>query len=135
VTEPELREQSMGELLKKLTRETTLLVRQEIDLAKTELAERAVVAGSGAAMFGIGTVLALGAFGAITACFILALALVIPAWAAALVVAIVYGAVAGIMALGGKKQIERAVPPAPQTVETLKENVEWAKTRTRSDGR
>jgi len=131
----ELYDKSMADLLARLSRETTLLIRQEIDLAKAELATEGRVVGQSAAMFGVGTLFGLGAFGAVTALFILALATVIPGWAAALIVAVVYGAVAGLAALSGKKRLENVRAIAPKTVESLKENVEWAKTRTKSDAR
>ncbi|MBV8423992.1 MAG: phage holin family protein [Candidatus Eremiobacteraeota bacterium] len=134
-SESELREKSMSELLARLSRETTLLVRQEIDLAKAELAQQGRVVGAGAAMFGAGTVLGLGAFGALTATFILALALIVPAWLAALIVTIVYGAIAGVLALQAKQRVQRVKPAESQTVETLKENVEWAKSRMTSDNK
>jgi hypothetical protein len=78
-------------------------------------------------------VIGLGAMGALTACFILALAAVMPSWLAALIVAVVYGAVAAILALQGRNRIKQATPPVPeQTIETLKEDVQWAKTQTPS---
>jgi uncharacterized membrane protein YqjE len=128
----ELRDRSVGELFSRLSREMSLLVHQEIDLAKAELAQQGRTAGKGAVALAIAAIFGLGAFGAATATLILALALVLPAWAAALIVMLVYGLIAGMMALAGKKEIQRAAPPAPQTVETLKENVEWAKTRAKS---
>lgn len=134
-TQTELREQSMAELLARLSRETTLLVRQEIDLAKAELTERGRAAGSGAALFGVGTVLALGAFGALTATLILALSLVIAPWLAALVVTVAYAIGAYVMALDAKKKLKEAQNVAPDTIETLKEDIEWAKTRNRSGAR
>lgn len=131
-TQTELREQSMAELLARLSRETTLLVRQEIDLAKAELAARGRAAGSGAALFGVGTVLALGAFGALTATVILALSLVVAPWLAALIVTVAYAAGAYVMAIDAKKKIKEAQSVAPDTIETLKEDIEWVKTRKQS---
>src|SRR5579872_683093 len=114
--EEDLRNRTMAELLGRLSRETTLLVRQEIDLAKAELAERGKAAGAGVAGIGAGALLGLGAFGAITAAFILLLALVMSPWLAALVVAVVYGIAAAVLALTGKKKIEEAAPFAPETI-------------------
>ena len=131
----ELYDKSVAELLGRLSRETTLLIRQEIDLAKAELVQEGRVVGQSAAMFGTGTLFALGAFGAATATFILALATAMDAWAAALIVTVVYAVIAGIAALAGKKRLDRVKAIAPNTVESLKENVEWAKTRTKSDAR
>ena len=128
----ELRDRSIGQLFARLSREMSLLVHQEIDLAKAELVSHGRVAGKGAVALAIAAIFGLGAFGAATAAFIIALALVLPAWAAAVIVMIVWGLIAGVMALAGMKNIQRAAPPAPQTVETIKENVEWAKTRAKS---
>ncbi len=84
----------------------------------------------GAGMFGAAGLLGLGAFGALTACLIALLATAIDhVWLAALIVALVYAAIAAVLALQGKKKIQQATPPAPQTIETVKEDVEWAKTR------
>jgi len=134
--EARLREQSLPDLLKQLSTETTTLVKQELDLAKAEMAEKGKTAGKGAGFLGAGTLFALGAFGALTACFIALLGLGMQTWIAALIVAVVYGAIAAALALSGKNKIQEAGPPAPeQTVETLKEDVEWAKTRTPSGSR
>jgi len=127
--DPDLREQTLSELLGRFTREATLLIKQERDLAKAELAKNGRVAAAGAAMIGVGGVFGLGAFAALTATFILALALVMPAWLAALIVAIVYGAIAGILALGGKNLVVKAQPLIPETIETIKEDIAWVKGR------
>jgi hypothetical protein len=129
----ELRERPIGDLVKQLAGQTSTLVRQEIDLAKAEMTEKATVAGKGAGLLGGAAVVGLLAAGALTACLILALSEVIPDWLAALVVALVMGAVAAVLALQGRNRIRAATPPVPeQTVETVKEDVEWAKTRTPS---
>jgi uncharacterized membrane protein YqjE len=129
----DLRERSLPELLKQLSEETTRLVRQELELAKAELAEKGKQAGIGAGLFGGAAVVGLLGAGALTACFILALNAVMPAWLAALLVAVVYGAVAAVLALRGRAKVKQAVPPVPeQTIETVKEDVQWAKTQTRS---
>ncbi|GAC1423083.1 MAG: phage holin family protein [Candidatus Velthaea sp.] len=129
----ELKHESIPELLRQLANETTTLVRKEIDLAKVEVGEKAKALGAVAGMFAVAAVLGLGAFGAITAFLIALIGLVLPIWAAALIVAIVYGLVALVLAQGGKKKIEAAAPLAPeQTMQTVKEDVEWAKTRAQS---
>ncbi len=131
-----LREASVGELLKRLSRETTLLVRQEIDLAKTELTEKGKQAGAGAGMFGAAGIVGLLALGAFTAFVILLLSASMEPWLAALIVTIAYGAAAGILALTGKKKFQQASPLAPeQTVQTVKEDVQWAKTQVKSAGK
>jgi uncharacterized membrane protein YqjE len=129
-----LRDRSLGELLKQLSEQTTRLVHQELELAKAELQQKGKEAGAGAGMFGGAGALGLAALGALTACFILALNAIMPAWLAALIVAVVYGAVAALLAMRGRAKVKQAVPPVPeQTIETVKEDVEWAKTQMRSD--
>ena len=130
----DLRDRSLGELLKQLSQETTQLVHQELELAKAELTQKGKQAGAGAGLFGAAGALGLAALGALTACFILALNAIMPAWLAALIVAVVYGAIAAFLALRGRDKVKQATPLVPeQTVETVKEDVEWAKTQMRSD--
>ncbi len=129
----DLREQPIGDLLKQLSQETTTLVRQELELAKAEMAEKGKQAGKGAGMFGGAGVVGLLALGALTAALILGLDGFMKAWLAALVVGLVYAAIAGVLALTGKKEVQQATPPVPeQTVDSVKEDVQWAKTRTPS---
>lgn len=117
-----------GELLKRFSEDATTLIRKEVELAKAELAEKGRQAGKGAAMFGGAGLFGVTAFGALTAFLILVLAEAMDAWLAALIVAAVYGAITAVLALQGKQKMEEAAPPQPeQTVETLKEDVEWAK--------
>jgi uncharacterized membrane protein YqjE len=131
--ETEARERPTAELLRQLSDQTTALVRKEIELAKVELSEKGKRAGQGAGMFGAAGLLGVFAFGALTACAILALATAVAAWLAALIVAVVYVAVAAVLALSGRKQVERATPPVPEeAVETTKEDVEWVKQRAKS---
>jgi hypothetical protein len=130
----DLRERPLGELLKQLSEETTRLVHQELELAKAELTQKGRQAGMGAGLFGAAGAIGLLALAALTACFILALDAVLPAWLAALLVAVVYAAVAAVLAMQGRAKVQQAVPPVPeQTVETVKEDVQWAKTQMRSD--
>jgi uncharacterized membrane protein YqjE len=130
----DLRDRSLGELLKQLSEQTTRLVHQELELAKAELQQKGRQAGAGAGLFGGAGALGLAALGALTACFILALNAVMPAWLAALIVALIYGAIAAFLALRGRDKVKQATPLVPeQTVETVKEDVEWAKTQMRSD--
>jgi uncharacterized membrane protein YqjE len=129
----DLHERPASELLKQLSDQTTTLVRQEIELAKLELQEKGKKAGIGAGMFGGAGVLGLYAVGALTATIILALATFLPGWVAALIVTVIYGAIAGVLALRGKSQVKEATPPMPeQAVETTKEDVRWVKTRAQS---
>jgi hypothetical protein len=129
----ELRERSLGELFSKLSNETSTLIRQEMELARAELTEKGKEAGKGAGLFGgAGAVGLLGA-GALTAGLILLLDLAIAAWLAAIIVGLLYVAVAAVLGLKGRDKIQAATPPVPeQTVDTVKEDVEWAKSRARS---
>jgi uncharacterized membrane protein YqjE len=124
-----LREQSIGELFKQLSSETSTLIRQEMALARAELTEKGKRAGAGAGMLGGAGVAALLTLGTLTACIILVLSEFMDAWLAALIHTIVWAVVAAVLALQGRNKVQEATPPAPQTVETLKEDVEWAKTR------
>jgi uncharacterized membrane protein YqjE len=127
------REQSIGELVKDLAGETSTLVRQEIDLAKAEMTERGKQAGKGAGMLAAAALVGLLAAGALTACLIAVLDGAMATWLAALVVTVVYAAIAGALAMTGRKQIREAAPPVPeQAIDSVKEDVQWAKTRTRS---
>jgi len=126
---PPQADQSLPELLKQLAEQTQTLVRQELALAKAEMAQKGKQAGLGAGLVGGASVLALGAFGALTACLIALLATAIGhVWIAALIIALIYGAIAAFLAKRGKDEIQEATPPAPeQTIETLKEDAQWAK--------
>ena len=131
----DLRQEPIGELLKRLSNETTQLLRQELELAKAELAEKGKTAGQGAGMFGAAGVTALLGLGALTACLILALNHAVTDWLAALIVAAGWTAAAGVLALRGRDKVQEASPPIPeQTVETVKGDVQWAKTQRQSAG-
>jgi uncharacterized membrane protein YqjE len=129
----DLRDQPIGELLKQLANETTTLVRQELELAKAEMREKAEKAGPGFGMWGAAGVTALLALGSLTAFLILALDGAMPNWLAALIVGLVYAAIAGVLYLRGKQRVEEAGTPVPEkTIETVKEDVQWAKHPTTS---
>ena len=131
-----LQDRSTGELLSRLSQQTGDLVRKEMELARAELTEKGKKAGLGAGMFGGAGIFGFLALAALTTCFIAALSEVMDTWLAALIVAVVYAAIAGVQALTGRKKVEQATPPVPeQTVETLKEDVEWAKTQKPSGAR
>ena len=132
-TDNELRERPLGEVAKDLTSDVALLVRQEIELAKAEMAEKGRTAAPGLGMFGGAGVVGLCAAGALTAFLILVFSLFLPDWAAALIVGVVLAAVAFVLARQGKERIADAGKPVPeQTIETVKEDMEWAKTRASS---
>lgn len=129
----DLRDRPIGDLLKQLSEETTTLVRQELELAKAEVAEKGKKAGTGAGMFGGAGVAAFLGLGAITAALIAALDAAMPLWLAALIVGLLWLAVAGVLALQGKNKVQEATPPVPeQATESVKEDVQWAKTRAQS---
>ena len=126
-------DKSIPELMRELADETTTLVKQELDLAKAEMTQKGKEAGLGIGMFGAAGIIALFALGALTACFIAALALGMQVWIAALIVAVVYAIIAGVVVLVGKERLKQATPPQPeQTIKTVKEDVQWAKTQAKS---
>jgi len=131
--EAELRDRPVGDLMKDLSEQTSTLVRKEVELAKAELAVKGKRAGIGAGMFGGAGLFGFFAFAALTATFILALAEAVAPWLAALIVTVVYGAIAGVLALQGKNKVQEATPPVPErAVDSTKEDVEWVKTRAKS---
>ncbi|MFL5852366.1 MAG: phage holin family protein [Solirubrobacteraceae bacterium] len=120
----------LAELMRDLSQQSTELIRQEIELAKAELRAKGKSAGVGAGMFGAAGLIALFGVGALTACLVLALATAMDAWLAALIVAVVYLAAAGVAALVGKGKVQEATPPAPeQAIASTKEDVQWTKQR------
>jgi uncharacterized membrane protein YqjE len=126
----DLREESIGDLLKRLSQDTSTLVKQEMALARAELTEQGKRAGMGAGMLGGAGVAGLLTLGALTATVIGVLDTAMAFWLAALIVTVVWAAIAGVLALQGRTKLKEATPPAPQTVETVKEDARWAKTRT-----
>jgi VIT1/CCC1 family predicted Fe2+/Mn2+ transporter len=132
-TQNELRERPIGEVAKELTGDLSLLVRQEIELAKAEMAQKGRTAAPGLGMFGGAGIVALSAAGALTAFLVLVFSLFLPDWAAALIVGAVLAVVAYVLVKQGKERVADAGKPIPeQTIETVKEDVEWAKTRASS---
>ena len=129
----ELRSHSTGELVKELSEQTTTLVRKELELAKAELSQKGKVAGEGAGMFGGAAAVGLLALGTLTTMILALLDKAMDLWVAALIVTLVYGAIAVVLALSGRDRVKKGMPPAPeQTVETVKEDVQWAKSRAKS---
>ena len=120
-------QRSLGEIIGSVTQDITTLVRQELDLAKTELKQEVGKAGKGAGLLG-GAGLAgyfVMLFVSLTMMFALDLAL--PLWASALIVTGVWAVVATILALVGKKAIKESNPQLPRTQQTLKEDASWAR--------
>jgi hypothetical protein len=129
----DLRDRPIGDLLKQLSEQTTTLVKQELDLAKAEVAEKGKKAGAGAGMFGGAGVSAFMGLGALTAAAVAALDSLMSTGLAALIVGVVWLAIAGVLAMTGKNKVQEATPPVPeQATESVKEDVQWAKTRAQS---
>jgi uncharacterized membrane protein YqjE len=131
-----LREQPVADVVKQLSQDVSTLVRQELRLAQAELSEKGKQAGFGLGMFGGAGIAALLALGALTACLIAALATAMETWVAALIVTVLLAGVAAVLALLGRDRVTEAAPPVPeQTVETVKEDVQWAKSQLSSESR
>jgi hypothetical protein len=129
----QLRDRPLGEVAKNLTSDVSLLVRQEIELAKAEMAQKARTAAPGIGMFGGAGVVALCTAGALTAFAVLVFSIFLPEWAAALIVGAVLAALAVVLVRQGKERVADAGKPIPeQTIETVKEDVQWTKTRASS---
>ncbi len=129
----DLKERPLGELFRQFTEDVSTLIKQELQLARVEMMEKAKGAGVGVGMVGAAGVLGVLALAALTAAAILALAIPLDGWAAALIVAAVYGLVAGALALAGRRKVKQAAPPVPdETMETVKEDIQWLKQRSAS---
>ena len=120
---------SLGEIVGDISQNMTTLIRQEMDLAKTEFKQEVSRVGKGAGMFG-----GAGLAGYLTLFFLsFALTFLLDNWMpvelAALIVALIWGAVAAVLAMRGRKEIKEANPQLPTTQQTLKEDVEWARTQ------
>jgi hypothetical protein len=123
-------DQPVAALLRDLSEQTSTLVRKELELARLEMTEKGKRAGIGVGMFGGAGVVGLYALGALIAAAILLLATAITPWLAALVIAIVCGAIAGGLALMGKTKVSQATPPLPeQATESVKEDVRLTKAK------
>ena len=126
------RDRPIGELVKDLSSQTSTLVRKAIELARAEMQQKGKVAGRGAGMLAGAAVAGLLALGALTAALITLLDNAMATWVAALIVMALWAIVALVLAKSGQKALKQATPPAPQTVETVKEDIQWAKTQTGS---
>jgi len=132
----DLRDRPLGEIAGQLTRDLSLLVRQELELAKAEMREKGRIALPGLGMIGGAGVVALCAAGALTSFLVLGFAQLMDAWLAALVVGVLLAAVAAALAWAGKEHVEEAGSPLPeQTIETVGEDVQWVKEQARSGRR
>ena len=126
------RERPIGELVKDLSQQTSTLVRQEIELARAELQQQGKVAGKGVGMLLGAAVAGLLALGALSAALIALLHKAMATWVAALIVMALWAVLAAVVAKAGQKSLRQATPPAPQTIETVKEDIQWAKNQTGS---
>ncbi len=126
------RDRSLGDLVGSLSTQTSTLVRKEIELARAELTQQGKVAGKGAGLLVAGAIAGLLALGALTAGLIALLDTAMATWVAALIVMALWAIVAAVLAKAGQSAIKRVTPPVPQTVETVKEDIQWAKNPTGS---
>jgi uncharacterized membrane protein YqjE len=121
-------DRSVGELVNQLSQQTSTLVRQELRLAQAELQEKGKRFGTGAGMFGGAGLVAAYGVGALVAAAIIGIGTLIEPWIAAVIVGVVLLAVAGILALTGRKQVERGKPPLPQqAIESAKRDMDEVK--------
>jgi putative superfamily III holin-X len=125
-------ERPTAELVRQLSEQVSVLVRDELKLAQLEMTRKGKQAGTGAGMLGGGGLIALYGVGCLIACAILAISGVLAAWLSALIVGVTLLAVAGAAALVGKSRLQKAVPPVPaETVDSVKTDVDEIKQRAR----
>ncbi len=107
-------QRSLGQLVSDLSEQTSRLVRAEIQLAKTEIAERAKLLGAGAGLLAAAGVLALYLLAAVLMTLVIVLDLWMPLWVAALVVTLLLLVAVVVLALVGLKAVKKGAPPSPQ---------------------
>lgn len=113
--------EQVGALVARASQQISELVREEMQLARSEMTQKGKRYGKGGGLFGAAGLVGVLAAQALVVTCIAALALILPVWAAALIVTAVLAAMAGLAALAGKKQIARAGTPAPeQTIDSVK---------------
>lgn len=123
-------EASTAELVRRATEQMSHLIRDELALARAEMTEKGRSAGVGIGMFGGSGLLALYGVGVLLAAAVLGLALVMPAWLAALIVGVAVLLVAGILVLVGRARVKHAVPLKPtETVESVQADLAAIKER------
>ncbi len=128
---PPDQEHSTGELVKMVSEQLSVLVRDELKLAQLEMTGKGKQAAVGAGMFGASGLVAVYAVGCLLACAIIAISGVVAAWLAALIVGAALLAAAAGAALIGKRRLQRATPPVPEeTMASVKADVEEIKERT-----
>jgi uncharacterized membrane protein YqjE len=124
-------DRSFSELLQGIIHNVQDIVRSEVRLAKTEIREEAIKAKASLLLLGAGAVTGLFAILFLLLMIVSALALIVPNWAAALIVAVALAVVAGVMLAGGVKSFQKLHPTPERTVESIKENIQWAKQQTK----
>jgi hypothetical protein len=125
--------EGIGPAVKQLSEDLGILVRNELQLARREMMEKAKTAGVGAGMLSGSAITGLLTLGSLTALLIIAIALVLPLWLSALIVTAMWAATTAVLALTGKKKIQDAGPLVPeQTIQNVKEDVQWAQTGLKS---
>lgn len=124
-------EPSLGELFSRLASDTSTLVRKEVDLARTEMVQKATAAGRDVGMLGAGGAVAYAGFLALLAALIIGLGYLIPVWLSALIVGVLVVGVGALLIQRGLSALKRLNPVPEQTIETLKEDVQWAKEQTK----
>lgn len=129
----DLRERPLGDVAGQLMQDVSLLVRQEMKLAKAEMQEKGRTAAFGLGMIGGAGVVALCALGALTAFLILVFAVFLDSWLAALLIGLMLAAVAATLAYVGKERVSDVGPPIPeQAIENVKEDAQWVKEQAKS---
>lgn len=130
---PDSYSRPLTDLLKEFMSEVSTLIRQEVALARTEMTEKLTIMARASIMLVVAAFVAFLAAGVLTATIVLAINVALPAWLAALIVTVVYLIIAGIFGLVGYKRLQKAGKPVPeQTIETIKEDISWAKHQARS---
>jgi len=129
--EQQREERSLGELFADLAREMSTLVRQEVTLARTEMTQKVSQLGRDGGTIGIGGAIAYAGFLAIVAALILGLGQFLPLWLSALIVGLIVAGVGYAVLQRGVSALKRANLTPQETIETLKEDAEWAKDQTK----
>jgi hypothetical protein len=121
---------SVGELVGQAAEQLSTLVRQEVALAKQELAEKGRRAGRGGGLLGAAGAVGYAGLLALAGTGVAALSLVLPVWAAALIVTAVLFVIAGVLAAMGRGQLRKAAPPTPEkALGSVRADVEEIKER------
>jgi Flp pilus assembly protein TadB len=128
----QLREtRSLGEIVQDILRDVQEVMRSELRLARAEMTDKAKQAGKAGGLLGVAAVAILMGLACLTAAAIAALALAMPVWLAALIVGVLLGCIGGAAYAGGRARLRRVKPVPERTAQTIKDDVEWAKQRTK----